>query len=114
MPQLLHIDSSADLGSSRTRALTAAFAAAWRARDGHTIATRDLVRTPVPHLESAAQHWPDAPGAHEQASEAAWRIQRELLDELLASDVLVVGAPMYNYSMPSVLKAWVDHIHIPG
>lgn len=114
MPQLLHIDSSADLASSRTRALTAALGAAWRARDGHTVVTRDLVRTPVPHLEAAAQHWPDAPGAREQASEGAWRIQEELLDELLACDALVVGAPMYNYSMPSVLKAWVDHIHIPG
>jgi FMN-dependent NADH-azoreductase len=114
MPQLLRIDSSADLRSSRTRALTAALTSAWSSRDGHTVVTRDLVQAPVPHLEAAAQHWPDADGAREQASDAAWRIQEELLGELLACDALVIGAPMYNYSMPSVLKAWVDHIHIPG
>lgn len=114
MPQLLRIDSSADLHSSRTRALTAALTSAWSSRDGHTVVTRDLVQAPVPHLEAAAQHWPDADGAREQASDAAWRIQEELLGELLACDALVIGAPMYNYSMPSVLKAWVDHIHIPG
>lgn len=41
-------------------------------------------------------------------------LQQALVDELLAADVVVVGAPMYNYSLPSSLKAWIDHIHIPG
>ena len=36
------------------------------------------------------------------------------MDELVAADAVVVGAPMYNYSLPSSLKAWIDHIHIPG
>jgi FMN-dependent NADH-azoreductase len=40
--------------------------------------------------------------------------QQRVLDELLAADALLIGAPMYNYSMPSTLKAWVDHIHVPG
>ncbi|MGT2426669.1 FMN-dependent NADH-azoreductase [Amnibacterium kyonggiense] len=116
MPRLLQLDSSIDPGRSRTRAVTAAFADAWRARgDAFTVVRRDLHADPVPHLTSAASHW--APrlrreGETPPAAEAA--LQRTLIDELVAADVLLVGAPMYNYSLPSTLKAWIDHIHVPG
>jgi FMN-dependent NADH-azoreductase len=116
MPHLLHLDSSIDPARSRSRVITAAFADAWRGRgDGFTVSYRDLHAQPVPHLTDASSHW--APrlrraGDEPPAAEAA--LQQELLDELLAADVLLIGAPMYNYSLPSSLKAWIDHIHVPG
>lgn len=42
------------------------------------------------------------------------RYQDELINELLAADVVVLGAPMYNWSVPSTLKAWIDWVHVPG
>lgn len=116
MPHLLHLDASIDPARSRSRAITAAFADAWRGRGAeYTVTHRDLHADPVPHLTDAALHWAprlrpaDAtPPAEEEAR------QRTLIDELLAADVLLVGAPMYNYSLPSTLKAWIDHIHVPG
>jgi FMN-dependent NADH-azoreductase len=116
VPHLLHLDSSIDPERSRSRAVTAAFADAWRGRGpAFTVTARDLHAHPVPHLTDAASHWAPRlrrPDAAPPAAEAA--LQQELLDELLAADVLLVGAPMYNYSLPSTLKAWIDHIHVPG
>jgi FMN-dependent NADH-azoreductase len=116
MPHLLHLDSSIDPARSRSRAVTAAFAEAWRGRgDDFTVTYRDLHAQPVPHLTDASSHWAARlrrPGEQPPAAEAA--LQQELIDELLAADVLLVGSPMYNYSLPSTLKAWVDHIHVPG
>jgi len=115
MPALLRLDSSA-AGDSVSRTLTGVFADAWRRRgDDHTVVTRDLHQDPVPHLADASLHWPvrlRPPGA--PALPEAEELQQELLAELLSVDVLLVAAPMYNYSLPSTLKAWVDHIHVPG
>ena len=116
MPQLLHLDSSADTEGSRSRAITRTFADAWLAcGPTHAVTYRDLHRDPVPHLADASLHWAarlrPADASPPPASEA---LQQALVDELLGADVVVVGAPMYNYSLPSSLKAWIDHIHIPG
>ncbi|PJJ61484.1 FMN-dependent NADH-azoreductase [Compostimonas suwonensis] len=116
MPTLLHLDSSADLTSSRSRAITATFAEAWRGRgDDYTVVYRDLHMRPLPHLADPALHWaPELrpPGA--TPAREADELQRQLLDELLCADVLLIGAPLYNYSLPSTLKAWIDYIHVPG
>jgi FMN-dependent NADH-azoreductase len=116
MPHLLHLDSSADHERSRSRAITATFAAAWRDHGaGYTVTHRDLHRDPLPHLADAALHWPPRlrqEGAAPPA--AAEALQEELIAELTSADVLLVGAPLYNYSVPSSLKAWIDHIHVPG
>jgi FMN-dependent NADH-azoreductase len=116
MPHLLHLDSSADLRTSRSRAIGASFARAWLEADPeNTITHRDLHREPLPHLADAALHWPERlrpVGAHPPVEAEA--LQAELIAELLAADVLLVGAPLYNYSVPSALKAWIDHIHVPG
>ncbi len=116
MPLLLRLDSAADLVHSRTRAITAAFTERWRSLGSdHRVVERDLHLDPLPHLADAAMHWPARlrpDGA--VVPQAAAALQQELIDELLAADVLLVGAPMYNYSLPSSLKAWVDHIHVPG
>ncbi|TPW73765.1 FMN-dependent NADH-azoreductase [Schumannella sp. 10F1B-5-1] len=116
MPQLLRIDSSADVAGSVSRALTDAFVAAWTGRgDDHTVVVRDLHRDPLPHLPDPALHW--APRLRVEGATppaAAVALQDELIAELSAADAVVIGAPMYNYSLPSSLKAWVDYIHVPG
>jgi FMN-dependent NADH-azoreductase len=114
MPTLLRLDSSANGSRSRSRVITSAFTDAWLASGpDRTVVTRDLHLDPPAHLPSAALHW--APGLVPGDRPAAWeRAQREYLDELLAADLLLIGVPLYNYSMPSTLKAWVDHVHVPG
>jgi len=116
MPNLLHLDSSADLRTSRSRSITAAFASTWTALGpDHRVTRRDLHRNPLPHLADAALHWPTRlrPADAAPPAEAEQR-QQALIDELLAADVLLLGAPLYNYSVPSTLKAWIDNIHVPG
>lgn len=116
MPTLLRIDSSTDPARSRSRAITQAFADAWRALGAeHTVVERDLHAAPVPHLAHASMHWPPRlRPAGDVVPPEADALQQELLDELLGADVLLLGAPLYNYSLPSSLKAWIDHIHVPG
>lgn len=116
MPHLLHLDSSIDPARSRSRAITAAFAEEWRERgDDFSVTYRDLHARPVPHLTDASSHWAPRlrrPGDGPPPAEEA--LQRVLIEELLGADVLLIGAPLYNYSLPSTLKAWIDHIHVPG
>lgn len=115
MPVLLHLDSSADLEHSRSRAITSAFAEAWAGAGAErSVVHRDLHRDALPHLPHPAAH--GVPGDRDEASVPpdVAAVQQTLLDELLAADVVVVGAPMYNYSIPSTLKAWIDYVHLPG
>ena len=116
MPILLQLDSSADLVTSRSRALTATFADSWRSLGvDHTVVHRDLHRAPLPHLTDAALHFPPRlrpEGANPSAEQEA--LQQQLIAELVAADVLLIGVPLYNYSMPSTLKAWIDFIHLPA
>jgi FMN-dependent NADH-azoreductase len=115
VPILLQLDSSADLTSSRTRALTAATAEAWRERGSdYQVVVRDLHVDPLPHLRTTAQHWPPRLRGGATVPDDLEALQGSILEELMTADALVIGAPMYNYSMPSTLKAWVDLIHVPG
>jgi FMN-dependent NADH-azoreductase len=115
MPMLLHLDSSADLATSRSRAITATFAGVWRSLgDDHTVVHRDLHREPLPHLTDASLHFPARlrpAGASPSPEQEA--LQQSTIAELLAADVLLISVPLYNYSLPSTLKAWVDYIHLP-
>ena len=114
MATLLHLDSSADLTGSVSRRLTARFAGGWAAR-GHDTVRRDLFVDQPLHLPSNALHWaPNLRAAGDEVDQAFDHYQEELVGELLAADVVLVGAPMYNWSVPSTLKAWIDWIHVPG
>jgi FMN-dependent NADH-azoreductase len=116
MANLLHLDSSADLETSRSRAIGHSFSEAWlAAAPGNSVTHRDLHRDPLPHLADAALHWPPRlrPAGSTVPADAE-ALQNSLIAELLAADVLLVGAPLYNYSLPSTLKAWIDHIHVPA
>jgi FMN-dependent NADH-azoreductase len=97
--------------------LTDEFARRWAAAGpDREIRRRDLHTSPLPHLPTNAMHFVEAmrPEDAVAPSEAATRLQDELLDELAGAARLVIGAPMYNFSMPSTLKAWLDYVHVIG
>ena len=104
--KLLHLDSSALGDQSVTRELGAAIVAHWRAGfPSATVEYRDLDADPVPHLTARSL----------AGSDPALAAQDErLLLQFLDADVVVVGAPMYNFGIPSTLKAWIDRIAIKG
>jgi FMN-dependent NADH-azoreductase len=116
MAHLLHIDSSARTTGSTSRQLTAEFAAYWATtHPGGTIAYRDLAANPLPHLQEAtiaAMFIP--PAMRTTAQVRATALQEALIAELAAADTLVLGAPMYNFSVPSALKSWIDHVVVFG
>ena len=115
---ILHIDSSASGAGSVSRELTASVVARLRADRSDAVVTyRDLDATPPSHLGGAllAALRPQgnaAPPADAQRGELD--VTETLLAEFLAADVIVVGAPMYNFSIPSQLKAWIDRLAQPG
>ncbi len=114
MSTLLHLDSSANLTGSVSRRLTARFAEGWAVKGG-TVVRRDLFLEQPPHLPTNALHWaPELRTAQESVDPEAERYQQQLIAELMAADVVLVGAPMYNWSVPSTLKAWIDWIHVSG
>jgi FMN-dependent NADH-azoreductase len=104
--KLLHLDSSALAVNSVTRELSAAVVARWRALEpGLQVEYRDLDSEPLPHL--TGQTLAKADPAEAEASERT-------LQQFLEADVVVIGAPMYNFSIPSTLKAWIDRVAVAG
>jgi FMN-dependent NADH-azoreductase len=103
---LLHIDSSILGDGSASRALTREIVARLKAAqpDLH-VSYRDLAAAPLPHYSATSLAGSDPEQAVRDAA---------VLEEFLAADVLVIGAPLYNFSLPSQLKAWIDRISIKG
>jgi FMN-dependent NADH-azoreductase len=115
--KLLHIDSSPLAGNSVSRQLTARIVAQWRAaHPGTVIEHLDLVADAPSHLSAESLGFrlgPDAQGLSEsQRAENA--VSEKLVSQFLASDVVVIGAPMYNFGIPSQLKAWIDRVAQAG
>jgi len=112
MSQVLVIESSARQQDSVSRQLTAEFVRQWQlAHPQDRIQLRDLARDPVPHLDADLLGGWMTPAAQQSPAEQAALQRSELLTaELLAADVLVLAAPMYNFAIPSTLKAWLDHV----
>jgi len=113
---LLHIDSGILGGNSVTRNLSAAVVDQWKKRHkGLAVTYRDLATNPIGHLSGS-----HLMAGSIDASERSAELQRDIdegakaLDEFLAADVVVIGAPMYNFSIPSQLKAWIDRITVAG
>jgi FMN-dependent NADH-azoreductase len=112
MATLLHIDSSPLYGHSVSRELTAAFVSQWKAShpDGK-IVVRDLYATP---LSPVTAEWVAAAYSPEEARTPQQKELLSLSDALLAelneADEYVVGVPMHNFGVPSVLKLWIDQI----
>ncbi len=116
MTSLLHIEVSPMGENSITRAVTADFLEAWKAANpGGTIVERDLAANPVPVLDGEAIFADYTPEADRSESMAAKRaLRQELIDEITGVDEIVVSTPMWNWSVPSTLKAYIDQIIIPG
>ena len=112
MSKLLFVTSSILGENSKSRALGREFVEAWtRHHPGTGVVERDLVAEAVPHVTGAvvgAAMTPAEQRSPEQA-EAAAPADR-LIEELEAADVVVLAAPMYNFSVPSTVKAWIDHV----
>ena len=115
MKKLLHIDSSVLGPHSVSRQLSAAIVDRLRqAAPNLEIAYRDLSATPLSHLSGA--HLAAAQGATNPDATLAQELAagQAVMDEFLAADTVVLGAPMYNFTIPSQLKAWIDRIVVAG
>src|SRR5688572_177368 len=104
--KLLHLDTSALGANSVTRELSAAIVARWQdAVPGLSVDYRDLDTNPLPHLTGDVLTGVNAEAKAEGDA---------TMDQFLASDVIVIGAPMYNFGIPSTMKAWIDRIAVAG
>ncbi|MFF4603818.1 FMN-dependent NADH-azoreductase [Streptomyces sp. NPDC001339] len=117
MATLLLIDSSVfPEGGSASRSVTAAFRQAWEEQhpDG-TVIHRDLAADPLPHLDGVAASAGFAdPATHTPEQQTAFALRVRLAEELEQADAVVIAAPMYNFTIPSTLKAWLDQVIIMG
>ena len=112
MPTLLKIDVSPRGDYSVSRKLGQQFADEWvQSHSGGKIVTRDLVKTTLPFVDLpwiAGAY--TAPDQHTPENKQALKVSDELIAELLAADEILISTPMYNFAVPAVLKAWIDHI----
>lgn len=119
MPRILHIDASGRPGlagidnhGSHSRYLTRCFVDVWQARRPHdAVMYRDIGLNPPSFIN---HEWIQAAFAPPEKKES-WMMKvlaesDGLVDELVAADILVIGAPLYNFGMPAALKAWVDQV----
>jgi FMN-dependent NADH-azoreductase len=116
--KLLHVDASILGADSVSRALSALIVRKLTAGVAAEVTYHDLAEEDLPHLTLAA-----LPSAHprsalagelDAAGQARRDVSNRLLDEFLAADAVVIGAPMYNFGVPSQLKAWIDRLAVPG
>ncbi|MER2178450.1 MAG: NAD(P)H-dependent oxidoreductase [Stenotrophomonas maltophilia] len=104
--KLLHIDASVLGDNSVSRQLSAAVVQQWRDQvPGLEVSYRDLDAQPVPHLRSSSLA---------QSDPAEVADAEQVLEQFLAADVVVIGSPMYNFSVASTLKAWIDRLAVAG
>ena len=116
MKTLLHIKASLFADHGQSSQLSDAYVAAWRERhaDGQVI-TRDFARTPMPHLDGPTFQAFLTPATQRNAEQqAAVDHSDRLIAELASADVVVIGLPMYNLGVPSMLKSWFDHVMRAG
>jgi FMN-dependent NADH-azoreductase len=114
--KLLHIDSGILGTASVSRQLSAEAVAEWRARHPNTeVVYRDLVAQPLTHL-AGDQLFAAGADSSQRSPEmnAILSESDKVLEEFLGADIVVIGAPMYNFGIPSQLKAWIDRIAVKG
>lgn len=115
MKTILQLNTSLNGESALSSRLASEFSTALAADSGATVVVRDLARQPLPHLTAerfAAFATPASARTLEQQRHVSESDQ--LIDELRRADVLVIGLPMYNFGVPSTLKAWFDHVARAG
>lgn len=108
MPNLLVLQNSVNLDTSVSRRLVDAFVESYVVHHADArIVQRDLAKDPIPHLSpslAAVQL------SGEGSQTAATALADGLIEELEAADIVVIGTPLYNFTIPSTLKAWLDHV----
>jgi FMN-dependent NADH-azoreductase len=119
MTTILHLDSSARSGKSgvtpygsHSRRLSSRFVDRWKAaRSGDTVIRRDVGLEPPPPVSGAWIHAAfTKPNARTKEMNEALRMSDTLVDELIAADVIVAGVPLYNFGVPSSMKAYIDNV----
>lgn len=113
--KLLHVDGSILGAHSVSRTVSAAIVDRLRSENpGLAVAYRDLARAPLPHLSGAvlAGAQPNATNTPDIQHDVD--LGRQALEEFLAADIVVIGAPLYNFTLSSQLKAWIDRILVAG
>ncbi len=112
MTSLLRIDASSRLQGSHSRDLADAFEAAWRSRyPGQPIVRRDLAANPIGHIrQDTIAGFYAPPEGIDGVLTRALALSDELIAELNDADTVLIATPMYNFSIPSALKAWIDQI----
>jgi FMN-dependent NADH-azoreductase len=114
MSNILAIHSSLSSENSISNQLVDQSVAALQQSEPHSqVVLRDLAASSIPHLDADALTGIRGEPASE-AQAAARALSEKLVDELKAADVLVIGAPMYNFGIPTSLKAWFDYVLHPG
>ncbi|MFT5805956.1 MAG: FMN-dependent NADH-azoreductase [Moritella dasanensis] len=115
--KILHIDSSLQGNTSTSSKIATKLIEKLDVENAQQqqITYRNLNVSQVPHLTDAifnAFHTPESERSIEQQAAAA--VSDELIDEISGSDILIIAVPMYNFGVPSTLKAWIDHIARAG
>lgn len=113
---LLHISSSLFSDSGKSTELSQNFIDLWQKTNPKSrVKVRDLAQHPVPHLDAATfQAAAVSSPARTTEQQAQAQLADELIEELHETDVLILSVPMYNFGIPSTLKAWIDHIARAG
>lgn len=111
MTNILHIDASAHIGTGTSRTASARIVADL----GGTVTQRDLAAHPLPQIDAS---WADArltdPATRTDQDTATLALSDTLVAELQAADTIVIGTPVYNFTSPAALKAWMDLVARPG
>ena len=113
---ILHVDSSPMVATSVTRKLTAQLMADLQAQyPGSTVITRDVGVSPMPHIDGTVIGAYFTPVDQRSAElQQAVALSDTAVAEIKAADIIVLGVPMWNFGIPSALKAWIDHIARAG
>lgn len=115
MKNVLLLNSSLNGEAGNSSKLSRQFISKWQSKEQLNIVERDLSSDSLSHLDGAEmQAWMTAPEQRSEAQQALAEISDTLVAELEATDVIVVGMPMYNFGVPSVFKSWIDRVARAG
>jgi FMN-dependent NADH-azoreductase len=115
MSTILHLNTSIRSSGSHSRTLSGEFLAKLATPGKDTVIERDLASQPVPHLDEATMGAFFTPAdKRSPAQNEAIALSDKLVAEVQSADTIVIGAPMYNFSISSGFKAWIDHVARAG